>query len=176
MTDTYQRAAELSAAHFCNIFANLWYQCAYEYDMKGLRKFDFTIEEYLKDPNSVLARAMGLVTNQLLSERDVQHYLEGKCRQKMMDSMLWDEPVWPIIESGFMSCSVYGRVVEFFVRVTPRQMDVSLLRDGSMIRKSIELDSSSSAIFTESPYEITPISEYGLQKAKLLAVDLYYGK
>lgn len=144
--------------------------------MKGLRTFDFTIEEYLKEPNSVVARAMTFVTNHRISEREVQQYLDGMCRQKMMDSISWDLLILPIIDSGFMSCYINGCKVEFFVKVTPRQLKVCFLKDGNMMKKSIELDSTSSTIFTESPYEISPISEYGLQKAKLLAVDLYYGK
>lgn len=144
--------------------------------MKELRKIEFTIEEYLNDPSAVLERAMKIVDATKLTRIDVQKYLEGRCRQMMLDSFSWDVPVWPTIGSGFMSCRVDGHETDFFVNVEPRQMSVSFLRDGVLLKKDIGLDPASSVIFTESPYDVSPISEYGLQKAKLLAADLYYGK
>jgi len=144
--------------------------------MKELKELEFTIDEYLKDPSTVLSRAMAIVKSQSLSQRDVQLYLEGRCRQMMMDSISWDPLVWPIIDSGFMSCMVDGHKIEFFVKVEPRHMSVTLLRDGIKSRKDIELNPVSSVIFTSSPYESSEISEYGLQEAKSLAVHLYYEK
>ena len=144
--------------------------------MKELRKIEFTIEEYLNNPSAVLEKAMKIVDTSRLTRIDVQKYLEGKCRQMMLDSFSWDPLVWPIIDSGFMSCHVDGRKIEFFVKVAPRQMNVILLRDGIKLRKSSELDPSSSAIFTCNPYDSSEISEYGLLEAKSLAVDLYYRK
>ena len=143
--------------------------------MKELKELEFSIEEYLKDPSTVLSRAMAVVKSQNLSQRDVQQYLEGRCRQMMMDSISWDPLVWPIIDSGFMSCMEDGHKIEFFVKVEPRHMSVTLVRDGIKSRKDIELNPSSSAIFTCSPYKSSEISEYGLLKVKTLAVDLYYG-
>ena len=144
--------------------------------MKELKELEFTIDEYLKDPSTVLSRAMAIVKSQSLSQRDVQLYLEGRCRQMMMDSISWDPLVWPIIDSGFMSCMVDGHKIEFFVKVEPRHMSVTLLRDGIKSRKDIELNPVSSVIFTSSPYESSEISEYGLLEAKSLAVHLYYEK
>lgn len=144
--------------------------------MKELKELEFTIDEYLKDPSTVLSRAMAIVKSQSLSQRDVQLYLEGRCRQMMMDSFSWDVLIMPIIGTGFMSCHVEGHKEEFFIKVSPRQMTVCLLREGEPLKKDIGLDQTSSAIFTESPYDVSPINEYGLQKAKSLAADLYYGK
>ena len=142
--------------------------------MKQLRKIEFTIEEYLNTPSTVLEKAMKIVDESKLTQVDVQKYLEGKCRQMMLDSFSWDPFVWPIIDSGFMSCQVNGCKVEFFLQVAPRKMSLTLIRDGKKYIKIIELNPSSSAIFTCSPYESSEISEYGLLKAKSLAVDLYY--
>ena len=144
--------------------------------MKELRNLEFTIEEYLKSPVAVLNRAMALIESQSLTQREVRQYLEGRCRQMMMDSFSWDESICPVVGSGFISCHVGGHKVEFFVRVAPRQMSVSLLRDGTVDMRSIEIDPLSAAVFTEDPYGSSPISEYGLQKAKSLAADLYYRK
>ena len=144
--------------------------------MKELRKIEFTIEEYLNNPSTVLEKAMKIVDESKLTQVDVQKYLEGKCRQMMLDSFSWDPFVWPIIDSGFMSCHVDGRKIEFFIKVAPRQLSVILIRDGIKLRKSSELDPSSSAIFTCNPYDSNEISEYGLLEAKSLAVDLYYRK
>ena len=144
--------------------------------MKELKELEFSIEEYLNDPSTVLSRAMAVVKSQSLSQRDVQLYLEGRCRQMMWDSFSWDVIVVPIIENGFISCVVNGHREEFFVKVAPRHMSVSLLQKGKLCEKNLDLDPASCVIFTESPYEPSPISEYGFQKAKSLAVDLYYGK
>lgn len=144
--------------------------------MKELRKIEFTIEEYLDNPSAVLEKAMKNVDASRLTQIDVQKYLAGRCRQMMLDSFSWDVMLLPIIGTGFISCDVEGHKEEFFVKVCPRQMTVSLLREGKLLKKDIVLDQDSSAIFTESPYEISPISEYGLQKVKSLAADLYYGK
>jgi hypothetical protein len=70
---------------------------------------------------------------------------------------------------------VDGDKVEFFLQMTPRKMSLTLIRDGKKHIKIIELNPSSSAIFTCSPYKSSEISEYGLLKVKTLAVDLYYG-
>lgn len=144
--------------------------------MKQLRKIEFTIEEYLNNPSTVLEKAMKIVDESKLTQVDVQKYLEGKCRQMMLDSFSWDVLIFPIIGTGFLSCHVEGHKEEFFVKVSPRQMTVSLQREGEPLKKDIGLDPASSVIFTESPYDVSQISEYGLQKAKSLAADLYYGK
>jgi hypothetical protein len=154
----------------------MWYQYTQEDVMKELRKLEFTIEEYLNHPSTVLERFMAVVKNQNLSQRDVQQYLEGRCRQMMMDSFRWEVLIVPIIGTGLLSCHVAGHKEDFFVKVSPRHMTVSLHREGKLLEKDSRLDQTSSAIFTESPYDVSPISEYGLQKAKSLAVDLYYGK
>ena len=144
--------------------------------MKELNKLEFTIDEYLKDASVIWARAMAAVRSHSFSPRDVQLYLDGKCRQMMMDSVSWDVIVMPIIENGFISCVVSGGRVEFFVKVAPRHMSVSLLQNGMLYEKHLELDPASCTIFTESPYETSAISEYGLEKAKSMAVELYYRK
>ena len=127
--------------------------------MKQLRKIEFTIEEYLNNPSTVLEKAMKIVDESKLTQVDVQKYLEGKCRQMMLDSFSWDVLIFPIIGTGFLSCHVEGHKEEFFIKVSPRQMTVSLQRKGEPLKKDIGLDPASSVIFTESPYDVSQISE-----------------
>jgi len=46
--------------------------------MKELRKIEFTIEEYLNNPSTVLEKAMKIVDASKLTWVDVQKYLEGR--------------------------------------------------------------------------------------------------
>ena len=169
-------AAEPSAAPYCNIYSFSWYLCAEDDIMKELSKVDFTIEQYIKSPEDVLEKAMSFVSSLSMTKQDVCCYLEGKCRQMILDSFTWDISVDPIVEEGFLRGMVDGCKVVFFVKVSPRYMKVSLLKRGKLFEKEAQLDPDSSAIFTETPYLASPISEYGLQKAKSLAAELYYWK
>ena len=78
-----------------------------------------------------------------------------------------------VVNSGFFYLIVDGTKMEFFISVTPRSMEVSLMFDGNRIKNECELDPISSAIFTVCLYGNNQLSDYGIQTAKFLAVDLY---
>ena len=105
---------------------------------------------------------------------DINEYIHGKARQKILDSVEWNFMPSMVVCTGFFDLSVDGTKMEFFINVYPRYMEVSLMVDGKLIKNECELDSSSLAIFTESLYENRVISEYGIKTAKLLAFDLYH--
>ena len=144
--------------------------------MKKLGQLHFTIQEFIDSPSMVLSKARSLDENSNKSTKDIMEYLEGRCRQMMLDSFSWASPQLPIVGSGFMIGLVDGNKVEYYMNAAPRRIEVGLYKNGDYTKKSIELDSDSLAIFTVFPYDQSELSEYGLQSAKSLAVDLYYRK
>lgn len=143
--------------------------------VSDLREFNFTLEEFLNDKNSVISRAIEYL-NGKYSKAEVADCLYSLFLKKRQEHIVWEKVVLPITDGDRISCSVDGELYSGIVHLKPKSIEVSVIINGERRSKCSELLEYAPVIYTETPFDGSPANDLAIMKAKSIILDLIYMK
>lgn len=141
-----------------------------------LRGFEFTAEEYARDPSGVVSRAAAYGKIRTQEEKDeLERYLQILYTGKTIDSVNWDPLSRPLQDGGRLTGRVGDTVLSGIVMLTPKTISVMMDLPRRNHPEVMSLQLIYPAIFTEEPWDGSPANDYGVDAARRLLVKSYYG-
>ena len=93
---------------------------------------------------------------------------------RMISVVEWIHPESDIYDGGHIAFRIGENVIRGIVSLAPRMVKVTMESPKGDITDSEALDADMPVIFTEHPYEISPASLAGKDRARRLLLRLYY--
>lgn len=142
--------------------------------VRGLREFDFSIEEYIKSPDAVLKDALQVTPRSIGSAIAVRDYLFFRYTKKVNESLEWLPFPQPIHSGDSISVVFDNCLYTAIIRFEKRILEVILFDIEYPTTRSFSLPVDTCALFTN-PYD-DACSIYGLLKAKEIILALVLEK
>lgn len=137
--------------------------------MKDLQNLEFDAHRYIIEPWSVIQDA--ILKFPYIKQSDVKAYLDGRLRKELYDSIKWDEPIL-IFDITLLLITYQGERYQSYVDVTHRELIVSMIVNEAPLTSKTVLHEGSTYTFVKETVDGKLISEYGLQVAKNMVVEL----
>ena len=144
--------------------------------VKRLRDFDFTAAQYAENPDGVIAEAVAYARAESAEEKtELEKYLRIVYEGKKTDAVLWEPLSRPLQEGGRITGRIGEQVVSGTVTVAPKTICVELDLPARQPSAQMSLPLIYPAIFTQDPWEGSPANDYGVDAARRLLLNSYYG-
>lgn len=138
--------------------------------VKTLRGFDFNIDEYIKNPEQVVNKALNIHPNVKMDLNAVRDYLLFRYNKKLNESVKWGPFPEQLLFGDVLLLSFDNKDYKAFVRCREKNMEV-ILDDGERaISKTVSLPDWLNVVFAD-PIDGS-CSEYGIIRAKEIVLEL----
>ena len=145
--------------------------------VRALRGFEFSLEEYLSSPDSVLRRAMVHIGDSSLPREQIRDYLAFLFIRGRNQAVEWEPLPHPVFFGDALRCRVKGTEYRPVIRMTGRFMEVLLEKNGGVRRGTRVLPPDTPVLFIDyRPGEVPQLNDYGLRCARELSLELIFGQ
>lgn len=146
----------------------------YSLIVRYLRNIAFKIEDYIRDSDKVLNKAVGMIPREHVNVGAVRCFLHFLFLKQVEAAVRWDSFPWPVLFGDILSLVYEGQTYRAVVRSRKKEMEVILEDTVHPIKRVVTIPDGIDATFTDDLNE--SCSDYGIQRAKEVILSLVLEK
>ena len=142
--------------------------------VRCLRNIVFTTEDYIRDSEKVLNKAIGMIPAEHVNIGAVRCFLHFLFLKQVEAAVRWDSFPWPVLFGDILSLVYEGKTYKAVVRGRKKEMEVILEDTVHPTRRIVTIPDGVDATFTDDLDG--SCSDYGIQRAKEVILSLVLEK